>query len=129
MDYAATICALAGVDAGVPAGKAPMRGRSAQALFAGTSDFVHPDDDVLGWEFLYGRGVRKGPWKAVYLPLMVNVVSTDLPNNQWLLYNVAEDPGERDDLAAIHPAKLAEMIAAWDQYARETGVVLPDGKG
>lgn len=128
MDYAATICALAGVPTDAPAGKAPMRGRPAVALLTGASTSVHPDDDVLGWEFLYGRGVRKGPWKAVFLPQYAHIVSPELPHNQWLLYNVHDDPGETIDLAAQHPGKLREMIDAWDRYARETGVVLPEDK-
>ena len=33
------------------------------------------------------------------------------------------DPGERVDLSARHPEKLAELVADWQQYVRETGVV------
>lgn len=105
-----------------------MRGRSALALLQGASEIVHPDDDVLGWEFLYGRGVRKGDWKAVFLPQYAHIVSPLLPHNQWLLYNVREDPGETTDLAERYPDKLREMLAEWDRYVRETGVILPEGK-
>ncbi len=128
MDYAATICAIAGVSAQAAPGKAAMRGRSALALLQGASEIVHPDDDVLGWEFLYGRGVRKGDWKAVFLPQYAHIVSPLLPHNQWLLYNVREDPGETTDLAERYPDKLREMLAEWDRYVRETGVILPEGK-
>ena len=34
------------------------------------------------------------------------------------------DPGEIDDLAASHPDKLAELLALWDRYVEETGVIL-----
>lgn len=129
MDVAATICAIAGVDAAAPPGKAQMRGRSALALWNGTAQIVRTDEDVLGWEYLYGRGVRKGPWKAVFLPQFVNTLDQALPNNQWLLYNVAEDPGETVDLAASQPQKLRELVDAWETYAAETGIVMPDGKG
>lgn len=128
MDYAATVCAIAGVDAGAPPGKASMRGRSALPLLQGASDTVRRDDDVLGWEFLYGRGIRKGPWKAVFLPQFAALIDTELPHNQWLLYNVAEDPGETVDVAAKHPDKLRELVAAWERYAHETGIVMPEGK-
>ncbi len=34
------------------------------------------------------------------------------------------DPGEIDDLAASRPDKLAELLALWDRYVEETGVIL-----
>ena len=42
----------------------------------------------------------------------------------WRLFNLAEDPGETRDLAGEHPQKLAQLQAAWDEYARDVGVVL-----
>jgi hypothetical protein len=37
---------------------------------------------------------------------------------------LARDPGETDDRAAAEPERLTSLIAAWDRYVRETGVVL-----
>lgn len=42
----------------------------------------------------------------------------------WQLYDLASDPGEVDDLAAARPDKLAELLALWDRYVEETGVIL-----
>jgi len=38
--------------------------------------------------------------------------------------DLSRDPGEIDDLAAARPDKLAELLALWDRYVEETGVIL-----
>ena len=42
----------------------------------------------------------------------------------WQLYDLSGDPGEIDDLAASRPDKLAELLALWDRYVEDTGVIL-----
>jgi len=37
---------------------------------------------------------------------------------------LSADPGEIEDLAAARPDKLAELLALWDRYVQETGVIL-----
>ena len=37
----------------------------------------------------------------------------------WQLYNLDDDIGEERDLAAINPAKLAELEKGWDALNRE----------
>ncbi|MBL8386412.1 MAG: sulfatase-like hydrolase/transferase [Burkholderiales bacterium] len=127
MDVAPTLLAMAGLDAAPPPGKLPMRGVSAAAILAGTVDEVHAPDERIAWELAYGRGVKIGDWKAIYLPAVVNNVVPEVPAKRWLLYNIARDPGETTDLAAAEPQRLQALIAAWEAYARETGVVVPDG--
>ena len=62
-----------------------------------------PRRDYFYWELHLGKGAiqaaRKGDWKAVRL-------GVDKPIE---LYDLAADPGERNDLAADHPDVLAEM--------------------
>ena len=125
MDYAATILDLGGVEPKAVPGKAPMRGHSALAHFAGKADHVRPAHAIHGWEFLFGRGIRQGDWKAVYLPAIAKTsISPNLPTERWQLFNLANDPGETTDLAEREPEQMRNLLAAWDQYARETGVVL-----
>ena len=45
---------------------------------------------------------------------------------EWQLYNLADDPGECNDLAARYPKRARELAEAWDRYADENGVVEPD---
>ena len=45
-------------------------------------------------------------------------------SGEWQLFNVAQDPGENDDLADEQPELLETLRAAWDRYAEDVGVVL-----
>ncbi len=67
------------------------------------SDQVQQNHEYLYWEF-YERGgkqaVRKGPWKAVRVPMFTGEIQ---------LYNLVDDIGETTDVAAQHPDRVAEM--------------------
>lgn len=97
----------------------PMMGRTLAPYFAAESDEVHPGDAVTGWEFFGRRGIRKGDWKAIWIPAPEGT-------SDWQLYDVAADPAEMHDLAAAEPARLAEMLALWDDYVARTGIVMVD---
>ena len=94
-----------------------MRGRSLVSYLSGDSEAVHGPDTGTGWELFGRRAIRQGDWKAVYLPAPYGP-------GAWQLYDLSDDPGEIDDLAAAHPDKLAELLALWDRYVEETGVIL-----
>ena len=49
-----------------------------------------------------------------------------LGSGDWQLYNLAEDPGEQVDLSTQHPDIRTRLIAAWERYADEVGVILPE---
>lgn len=124
MDVAPTFAALAGASADSPPGKLPMRGRSALPVLLGRETDVHGPDHAICWELGFGRAVKIGSWKAVYLPVAArNTISGDLSIDQWLLFNIDTDPGETRDLADREPAVLAKLVAAWNRYAEDTGVV------
>lgn len=125
MDVAPTLLEFAGVAAVTPPGKIPMRGKSAADVLADTREEIHAPDARIAWELSYGRGVRIGDWKAIYLPKAVQGISPDIPCNRWLLFNIVNDPGETTDLSASEPEKLQQLIASWNEYAKETGVVVP----
>jgi arylsulfatase len=38
-------------------------------------------------------------------------------------FNVAKDPGEASDLSELMPEKLEMLKNAWNQYAKDVGVV------
>ncbi len=94
-----------------------MRGRSLVPYLQGETDAVHTEATATGWE-LFGRcAIRRGDWKALLLP------PPDGPGH-WQLYDLARDPGEIVDLSAAEPERLAGLIADWNAYVEETGVVL-----
>ena len=92
----------------------PVRGRSWAKYLAGESEAVHSNDEATGWELFGARALREGDWKVVHLF-----------DGSWQLFDVAKDPGETTDLAASEPKRLKRLIAAWDRYAKDVGVILP----
>jgi arylsulfatase A-like enzyme len=93
-----------------------IRGRSLHPWIEGRADRVHPEGTSTGWELFGRRAIRLGDWKAVYVP--------DLDGRcQWQLYDLSQDRGEVEDLAVAHPEKLAELLALWERYVAETGVI------
>lgn len=61
-------------------------------------------------EFFWRQGakaaLRAGDWKLVKQ-------RRGRSNSQWELYNLADDPSEKRDLAQQQPSKLNEMMARW----------------
>lgn len=107
----------------------PPDGRSLADLLAGRAASVRSQADVVGWELLYRRGVRKGRWKAVFQPSIIPLFSEQTPLDQvrWQLFDLQRDPGETHDLAAAKPHQLAVMVRDWNRYAGSNSVVLPGG--
>lgn len=107
---------------------AALSGSSMLPLLQGETDAIHPADYVMGWELFGKRAIRKGDWKIIWEPYheLREPRHAGIKTDAWQLYNLADDPVEMNDLAEINPDKLAEMIAHWDQYAAENGVILPD---
>lgn len=71
-------------------------------VLAGHTD-VQQVHDYLYWEFYEresSQAVRKGPWKAIRIPLFTGEIQ---------LYNLTEDIGEKTDVAYAHPDIVAEM--------------------
>jgi len=97
----------------------PMRGRSMVGLLNDSKETIYEANDYVGGEMFAGRWLRKGDYKAILVPKPYG-------DSQWRLYNVVKDPGETRDLAKDQPGLLEELKRAWDQYANEVGVVLPD---
>ncbi len=97
----------------------PMRGHSMVGLLNGSEESIHSADEYVGGEMFGGRWLRKGDYKAVLVPIPYG-------DGEWRLHNVARDPGETSDLAKEQPDLLEELQQAWDRYADEVGVVLPD---
>ena len=96
----------------------PMRGRSMVPLLDGTKKAIYKDTEFIGGEMNGDKWMRQGDLKAV-------MVSKPYGTGQWQLFNVVKDPGEANDLSKSMPDKLDELKAAWDDYAKEVGVVMP----
>jgi arylsulfatase len=106
----------------------PLEGRSLLPLLEGTADAVHPEDHFLAWELFGKRAVRHGRWKALYLPDHDHLpaLPAGIEAGRWQLFDLENDPAELRDLSAARPERLQALVALWDRYAREKGVILPD---
>lgn len=94
----------------------PMKGRSMLPVLSGEAAAVRGDNDVVGWELGGRKALRKGDWKIVWS-------NKPWGTGEWELYNLASDRAELNNLAASFPQKVAELIADYQAYEREVGVV------
>lgn len=120
MDIAPTILELAGVAHPAPEYRSrpvvPMRGRSWIPYLNGSTSSIHSDDWVTGWELFGRQAIRKGNWKALYIPKPYGP-------EKWQLYNLTDDPGETNDLGRTHGDMLIDLICEWEKYVKEVGLV------
>ena len=120
MDVAPTLLELAGtVHPGtVYKGRdvLPIKGKSMLAWLTGNTPSVHPPDHVQGWELGGRKAVRKGDWKLVY-------ANKPWGSGAWELYDLSKDRSELNNLASSRPDKLKELLAAYEEYTRDNGVV------
>ncbi len=121
-DIAPTIMEAAGVE--VPelynsVEQQPMDGVSMMYSF---NDAAAPNRKERQYYEMFGnRAIWADGWKAVTLhakrmPWDVNVV-LPFDDDEWELYNVAEDFSESTNLAEENPEKLAELVAIFDEEA------------
>ncbi|OCL08061.1 arylsulfatase [Glonium stellatum] len=82
----------------------------------GNLTVIHSEDSVHGWELFDRMGIRKGKWKATFIPKPYGP-------EKWQLFDLEQDPGETQDLGDIEGSKLKELLLAWDEYVEEVGVV------
>ena len=141
-DVYATFCGLAGVSA-ADGDWAPVDGLDVWPLLTGTNA-TPPRTRVVHEHSLFGGGassgaLRDGDWKLIvateasadwygvssdghFTPprtgtqnLTVSACATDAP----CLFNIAEDPEERHDLAAAQPDRVAALLAIFRSYDGE----------
>lgn len=120
MDIAPTVLTLAGIKHPSPEWKGrqivPMRGKDMMPWLEGKQQLVHDPSEAFGWELCGRAAIRKGNWKADFIPFPKG-------KSAWQLYDLSTDPGETEDLATKHPEILQELLALWETYCEETGVV------
>ncbi|MGB2822811.1 MAG: sulfatase-like hydrolase/transferase [Phycisphaerae bacterium] len=121
VDFYPTFCGLAGISPDpaqrvdgvsiLPLLRDPSAGLKREALY-----WHYP---LARAHFLGGRSagaVRKGHWKLIEF----------FDTGTRELYDLADDPGEKTDLAAKMPEKAAELARALAEWRKETGAAIPD---
>jgi arylsulfatase A-like enzyme len=102
MDIAPTLLDYAGLSQRREKGVYSMRGTSIRPALEGPDNW-HGDDRALGIELLGKYGLRYGQWKFLH---MQPPYGTGEPE----LYNLAQDPGESDNLAGSEPQVMQKML-------------------
>jgi len=95
-----------------------LMGKSWLDVLAGNTDSPRNKTDYLAWEVFGNRAVRQGDWK---LRWQYKSFGTE----DWELFNLVDDVGERHDLAAVYPDKVEKLVALWDEYVQANNVILP----
>ena len=94
----------------------PMQGQSVLDLFTGKSEEAYLGANRVGYELFSFKAFIDGNWKIVRMP-------KPLGTGEWELFDLSTDPAEIRDLSSEHPEKLEEMVALWDEYKEENGVL------
>ena len=101
----------------------PIQGNSVLPLLEGREAETGSSVNEVGYELFGMKAFITGHWKALWMPA---------PNGkgEWELFDLKQDPGELNDLGKKHPQKLKELVARWEQYEEENGILdLSSGGG
>jgi arylsulfatase len=93
-----------------------MQGRSVLAIFEGKVPRHATEADRVGYELFGLKAFIDGDWKILWMP-------KPFGKGDWELFNLKRDPGELNDLGQQHPDKRRDIIALWEQYKADNGVL------
>ncbi len=94
----------------------PMQGGSVLDLFSGETDVPYEGASQVGYELFGMKSFFDGDWKILWMP-------PPFGSGEWELYNVKEDPGELTVLNSQFYERLERMIAEWERYKEDNGVL------
>ena len=94
----------------------PLQGKSVLDLFAGKTQTAYAGADEVGYELFGLKAYFSGDWKILWMP-------KPFGKSEWELFNLKEDPAEINDLSGRHPDQRKKMIARWEQYKKDNGVL------
>ncbi|SHF66570.1 Arylsulfatase A [Mariniphaga anaerophila] len=114
MDFFTTILSIAGIQ------HQQNDGVNLLPVLTGDSN---PDRDAIFWHFPHyhgsawtpGSAIRKGDWKLVLF----------YEDQRTELFNLAEDPGETNDISKANPEKAKELKTILDKKLKESGAKFP----
>jgi len=98
----------------------PIFGTSMLSYLRGESDYIHAPGEVVIYEMAGSAAIFRDGYK-----LTRN--NPPFGNRQWRLYRQVEDPAEVNEFAEAEPEMVAELIAAYGQFAEEVNLIeVPD---
>ncbi len=81
---------------------------------------MHDENEVMIWELNKRMAIRQGDWKL----LEITKTPWDGRLASFTIFHV--DPGETDDIRSENIEKAEELVAAWETYVVENGVIMPE---
>ncbi|WP_367111588.1 arylsulfatase [uncultured Psychrobacter sp.] len=122
-DLAPTILDIAGVSKVTPPGKAPLDGESLMQELTQPNIGIKVPYKSKVLEMNGSKTVRRGHYKALANTDKFAGLGEVIPTQKWQLYNIEQDPSETTDIADQYPEILDNLIAEYDSYAQDVGVV------
>ncbi|MDH3989991.1 MAG: arylsulfatase [Gammaproteobacteria bacterium] len=96
----------------------PVTGKSLVPFLKGKADKVH-EVPLYGFSVHRRHGLQYGDLKLVRLPPPEG-------NGEWQLFDLRTDPGESKNLADAMPEALDDMVARWEAFVRQTGIIVAE---
>ena len=96
----------------------PIMGKSMKPLIDGIVGRVHAINEPIGTEMFNASGLYMGDWESVH---------DAHTGGKWELYNIVKDPAQNNNISDENPALLQKMIAAYQNYSKNVGIVVPRG--
>ncbi|MEM0928124.1 MAG: arylsulfatase [Pseudomonadota bacterium] len=98
-----------------------ITGRSLGPALKGEADVVYGPEEPVGMEMAGHAALVRGQYKLLR-------DGEPYSDNVWRLYDIVADPGETNDLAASMPELFDSMMADYEAYTEEFGVLaMPEG--
>ena len=146
-DWYPTFCKMAGVDPSDSGpGKLPVDGLDVWPIISGENTTTQHGEIVLGYNFSHIHNVPTGAiivgeYKLIvgrqsqgcdstmFTPLEYPCTNGTYGNDcdPYCLYNIIEDPGERQDLSKTKPDILKMMVDRYNSHAKEPQDMLDQG--
>lgn len=100
----------------------PLKGNSMMPFVSGKSEQIHSSEYVFGLEHASLAMIRKGDWK-------ITNISRPFLEENFKLYNIAQDLAELNDLKETEPEKYKELLVEWRKFSNEVKVQIPPPSG
>ncbi len=94
----------------------PIQGTSVLDVLEGKVASPDPEASQVGYELFGMKAFFADGWKVLWMP-------EPFGTGEWELFNLEQDPAELDDLSNQNPDKLKELVAQWEQYKKDNGVL------
>jgi arylsulfatase len=95
----------------------PPSGVSMRPFLAGKESRPRTDEEWVAFELFGNAYVMVGDYKAIRMRTGM------YGDGKWHLYDIKKDPGETRPLESDQPERLRNMIAIYERYAKEKGIV------